>query len=31
LFKAGTLWIELWLSEDEKDSINAMFPNRIYL
>lgn len=31
LFKAGDLWIELWLSEEEKDSINLMFPNRIYL
>lgn len=31
LFKAGALWIELWLSEEEKDSINLMFPNRIYL
>lgn len=31
LVKTGTLWIELWLSEEEKDSINLVFPNRIYL
>lgn len=31
LFTVGSLWIELSLTQDEKDSINLMFPNRIYL
>ena len=30
LQKAGTLWIDLFLTLEEKDSINTVFPNRIY-
>lgn len=31
LVSAGSLWIELLLTNEEADNINLLFPNRCYL